>query len=199
MNAHCKVDGCDGKIKVIMRQLCSGHYQQQLAGKPFTPVKTSVRKRDANGNKRCTLCREWKPEEAFASSAGKLDRLQAHCRECKAIKYRANRELVRDKMRAQRYNISREQFDKMLAYQGGKCWLCRTPDPGNRFWCVDHDHECCPGPGSCGECVRGILCASCNHALGNFRDDPDVLARAMDYVSGNWVTRALGMATQAGV
>lgn len=27
---------------------------------------------------------------------------------------------------------------------------------------VDHDHDCCPGKHSCGQCFRGFLCADCN-------------------------------------
>lgn len=37
--------------------------------------------------------------------------------------------------------------------------------------------------------IRGILCLSCNQALGHFRDDPDVLPRAADHVRGG---RAIG-------
>ena len=35
---------------------------------------------------------------------------------------------------------------------------------------------------SCGKCIRGLLCKSCNHALGYMKDNPDVLRAAADYV-----------------
>src|SRR4029077_2130187 len=42
-----------------------------------------------------------------------------------------------------------------------------TPGAGRgALLAVDHDHNCCPGAHSCGKCIRGILCGTCNSALG---------------------------------
>ena len=71
------------------------------------------------------------------------------------VAYRRNFNLMR------RYNITVEQYDQMLADQGGVCAICKKPPLKNRLH-VDHDHACCDRVGSCGKCIRGLLCSSCN-------------------------------------
>ena len=83
------------------------------------------------------------------------------------------------------YGLSPETFDEMLAAQRGVCAICSTEDPGPRGWNIDHDHACCPGIGSCGKCVRGLLCHCCNLMLGNAKDSVDRLHRAARYLIAN--------------
>jgi hypothetical protein len=85
------------------------------------------------------------------------------------------------------YNLSRfslclEDFVRMLESQGGICAICGGVNANGKALCVDHDHACCPGDGSCGRCVRGLLCGNCNHALGHMRDDPARLRAAATYI-----------------
>ena len=84
-----------------------------------------------------------------------------------------------------KYRLTLDQYYALLEAQGGCCAICRVATPTDirtdRFH-VDHDHACCPGKRSCGNCNRGLLCHACNTALGNFRDDPDLLDRAAAYL-----------------
>lgn len=47
---------------------------------------------------------------------------------------------------------------------------------------VDHDHSCCPGQQTCGNCVRGFLCRACNRAIGSFGESLDNIIRAVTYL-----------------
>jgi hypothetical protein len=85
-------------------------------------------------------------------------------------------------MNLRRYGLTLEQFEARLAEQDGKCAICGTTEPGPRGWHVDHDHTCCAGKKTCGQCIRGILCASCNWGIGNLKDDPEIIRAALDYV-----------------
>lgn len=100
------------------------------------------------------------------------------------------RQAIRARKRGQalrKYGLTLEDYDSILASQGGCCAICGTANPGGRWgeagrFHVDHDHSCCPGKESCGECVRGLLCAPCNVGLGAFSDKAELLRKAADYL-----------------
>ncbi|SHN58944.1 Recombination endonuclease VII [Geodermatophilus obscurus] len=69
-----------------------------------------------------------------------------------------------------RYGITAADADAMLAAQGGLCAICGVAAAEH----VDHDHD----TGG----VRELLCFNCNGGLGQFKDDPEVLRVAADYV-----------------
>jgi hypothetical protein len=82
--------------------------------------------------------------------------------------------------KARRHCLTYERYTELLAASGGACTICGS----DRNLRIDHDHRCCPGPDSCGECVRAIVCHSCNIAVGLFGDSPDRLAAAIRYLLG---------------
>lgn len=88
---------------------------------------------------------------------------------------------ARRQARARNYGLSVEAYDELLAKHEG-CAICGAPETYEKRLRIDHDHACCAGNRSCGACVRGLLCNSCNLGLGAFQDDVDRLLAAVDYL-----------------
>jgi len=144
--------------------------------------------------KTCCDCKQEKPLEAFSKDKSNPDGLRYRCRGCASIKFKQDyysrpdfwraksaswakknpekKKLVqRNGDRKARYGLSAVDFERMLADQHGKCKICDMQmSPPN----VDHCH-------STGK-IRGLLCTSCNSALGNFKDSPGLLQKAMLYL-----------------
>ena len=72
------------------------------------------------------------------------------------------------------YSITPEQFDRMFADQNGACAICHDPMVRANEPQIDHHHET--------KLVRGLLCAPCNLALGQFRDDLAIIESAALYL-----------------
>lgn len=89
---------------------------------------------------------------------------------------------------AQVYSITPEFYAAILAEQGGVCAICQRATGKTKRLAVDHDHSCCNGPVSCGLCVRGALCGTCNKTLGHLRDDPKAGLRLAAYLT-RWPAR----------
>jgi len=80
------------------------------------------------------------------------------------------------------YNLTPEQYLEMVEEQENLCAICFKPETqitkvtGKvRPLSVDHCH-------TSGR-VRGLLCNTCNQALGLFKDDPVLLSNAINYLS----------------
>jgi len=81
-----------------------------------------------------------------------------------------------------KYGISLEIFNQMLEVQKGLCAICNKPELDivkatgkTKPLSVDH----CHAKGH----VRALLCRACNHGLGNFKDNPDLLLAAAAYLT----------------
>src|SRR3984885_14209503 len=72
------------------------------------------------------------------------------------------------KYRISSYGLTQELFDLLLEAQQNACGMYHDPFEDGQLINVDHYHACCRGKNrSCGECIRGLLCHTCNIALGN--------------------------------
>lgn len=111
------------------------------------------------------------------SYCGECRRLRANLYANRASSGRKEywRNFKRDEMLKKRYGITKEELFIIYQAQGGKCAICPTDLIFlSRQAHTDHDHVT-------GK-VRGILCSSCNHGLGMFKDKPDLLNKAIGYL-----------------
>ena len=101
------------------------------------------------------------------------------CKECTVERVKKNHNPSRSRQLhlKRKYGLTFAEFDKMLTEQNESCAICKSPVAGgksNRFM-VDHDHKT-------GR-VRGLLCKSCNIALGEVNDDLTTLKNMINYLS----------------
>jgi hypothetical protein len=114
--------------------------------------------------KRCVCCGIERPIERFEPR-------RRTCRDCVNAANRGRKTYSTEGHRRWTYGMSDAEFQALLTRQAGRCPVCELllVKP-----VVDHDHRV--------GAVRGLLCASCNLALGHFRDDPDRCLRAALYL-----------------
>jgi len=74
------------------------------------------------------------------------------------------------------FGMSQEDWDSLFLSQAKSCAICGATEPGrkDKQWCLDHDHET--------NKPRGILCNGCNMGIGNFRDNTQNIASAIEYL-----------------
>lgn len=87
----------------------------------------------------------------------------------------------------ERYKMTWERYSELVEAQNGVCAMCSNSPTAKRRLVVDHDHACCPGNRTCGNCVRGILCLTCNVWLGVF-ESVEIQANAERYLQSNLLT-----------
>lgn len=117
----------------------------------------------------CTKCLTYKLWVCFGKKPNSKTGYSASCRDCYNREHNG-----RDKILA-KFGIVPDEYDKLLAEQGGVCALCSGTEPiQGRMLAVDHCHATGRN--------RGLLCSNCNMGLGKFKDDPALLDRAANYL-----------------
>lgn len=75
------------------------------------------------------------------------------------------------------YGLSVEDYQRLVAEQGGRCAICGVlPDGAGRMGKLHVDHDHATGV------VRQLLCVRCNLSIGQFEDDPTLLRAAANYI-----------------
>lgn len=96
-------------------------------------------------------------------------------REYMRARYKANPALQINSDLKKYYGITIWDWMRMMIEQENKCKICGDPlRLGKGNMAVDHCHET-------GR-VRGLLCYPCNQGLGGFRDRPELMLAAIEYL-----------------
>lgn len=88
--------------------------------------------------------------------------------------YEKNKDKYMREFYIKKYGITLEQKLEMLKNQEYSCDICKVELLDSSVSYVDHDHKT--------GVIRGILCNTCNRALGMFKDDVKVLESAVLYL-----------------
>lgn len=157
--------------------------------------------------KKCTKCKLDKDESCYVKDKHTASGLTARCKECRGKDfkkwYRENPELVKELRKKDReyrkdyyssperklkyrkayiekaFNIKYSLYEELQNKQNNVCAICSRPETSsrNKYLTVDHCHVS-------GK-IRGLLCTSCNRALGLFRDNTGILKQAINYLERN--------------
>lgn len=104
-------------------------------------------------------------------------------------RYQANRDKVltytkirqRPYLLKKLYGLTVEQYDAMLASQGGACKVCgsdgESKDKRRKYLSVDHCHNT-------GK-IRGLLCMKCNADLGTFELRREAFTKYLEETNGS--------------
>lgn len=86
-----------------------------------------------------------------------------------------------ERNRFRKHGITKEIFESLVKAQGDCCAICEKPGTWKDL-VVDHDHLCCDSQFSCGKCVRGALCRTCNTILGLLKEDENKIMSVLSYI-----------------
>ena len=136
-----------------------------------------------NTFKTCPICEEEKSIKFFHNDLGGLYGKHAVCMKCRRKEanrnHHKNREQHRINQFKKKYNLSKEDYFKLIELQNNKCSVCNTDglksSKGKLF--IDHCH-------TTGK-IRGLLCHHCNIGLGMFKDSEELLVKAGEYLKRN--------------
>lgn len=194
---ECCVERCDNPV--LAKGMCQTHYQRHNRSEQRVSLDSPLRERppfwecsvegcakrhagdgvcrshgstfdgDTAEFRLCDTCGEVLPRSAFYSSPGRKD-TDRNCIKCR----RATARIAHIR---RTYGEGAVEWARRLD-SGEPCGICGKFKPNHM--CIDHCHDT-------GE-VRGILCRTCNAAIGQLGDSVDMLRSAVKYLEESCVS-----------
>lgn len=128
--------------------------------------------------KKCHDCSVKKPLEEFYKDKYRPDGLRNRCKACEKIRskkwstYNPHKRKILDLRN--KYGLTLKQFQEIKDKQNNKCAICEDDLDHGLKTHVDHCHKT--------GIVRGVLCVQCNHGLGKFKDNVQIIQSALKYL-----------------
>lgn len=147
--------------------------------KPIDKFRIRKNSKDGHSNK-CVECSILWERQYYAKNSKKICNYTSNWSKknrttvtAKQKLYRKeNSDKYRDSIYKSKYGITLNDYNKMLEIQENKCSICNKISDTLLY--VDHCHKT--------KIVRGLLCNSCNKALGLFYDSLDTIRSAVKYL-----------------
>ena len=117
------------------------------------------------GHRPCRKCNEIKPFSEFYKAPNNTLGINTRCIAC----YRLERRLAL-------YDLHEDDYMRLKEEQDNCCFIC-SADFSEVKDHIDHCH-------TTGQ-VRGLLCNSCNSGIGMFKDNPELLEKAITYLENS--------------
>lgn len=153
-----KIEWCDS-IDLNATGRVLGAYKT-AAARTGCSVEEWMQRRTA-GSRWCFRCRSWKERDAFTADVSRKGGRASTCKPC-----------MSEASTASRYGLTPDELREFRKEHGEACGICKR---GGELY-VDHCH-------ATGR-VRGLLCPSCNTAIGLLGEDPERFAAALAYLGG---------------
>jgi hypothetical protein len=142
---------------------------------------------DEQGRKQCPTCGEYKTLTEYSPSKTHSYGVASICKTCMITVQSARYSLDYHRKRHLKvtYGLTEEEYNDRLTQQNNVCAVCGNPETrragrtvktiGNKLMLhVDHNHTT--------GVVRGLLCSSCNQALGLLGDNPNRIRSLLSYL-----------------
>jgi hypothetical protein len=140
---------------------------------------------------KCSKCKIDKKRISFRKDSAKKNGLRSVCIECDYTSQKTYRKqphiMARDKAYnkaryphkaeqalLRKYNLTKDEYNNLLEKQLNRCAICLLEISGRNIH-TDHSH-------TTGK-VRGLLCQKCNMGLGCYKDNVNLLQKAIEYLS----------------
>lgn len=178
MNTHCIVPFCHKKTSRTKERFCSVHryefYKRKITPYKELPPIWAFKKCKHHGWKPFEHFYYHKPSNSYICKPFTLDSInKKYCPIKNKLKKQKHWDTNRNASLKRQFGISQKDYLNMLQQQNNQCAICKKPK-SNKNLDVDHCHKT--------KIVRGLLCRLCNVGLGSFRDNPELLEKAADYL-----------------